>query len=331
MKKTVIVFVSSVLIILMASCRDDFDFDLSTGELGFSQDTVFLDTVFTNIGSSTRTFKVYNNSSNDIVIPRVALGQGDDSRYRISVDGVPGKIFEDVELLAKDSLFVFVETTVDIIEFSAGLEFLYKDVVQFDTGANLQEVQLVTLVKDAIFLFPERDDMTMETECLPIGENSDDSQICIEGFFLDDDELLFTAEKPYVIYGFAAIPPNKTMTVEAGARLHFHTGSGLIAANEATLKVNGALSTTDELENEVIFQGDRLEPNFNEVAGQWSTIWLTAGSKDHEFNYATIKNSSVGTSDGQQQSHLKRCNPETEQYPDLQQCKRRLAGNHCRH
>ena len=37
------------------------------------------------------------------------------------------------------------------------------------------------------------------------------------------------------------------------------------------------------LENEVIFEGDRLEPLYEDVAGQWTAIWLTSGSKDHEI------------------------------------------------
>ena len=48
------------------------------------------------------------------------------------------------------------------------------------------------------------------------------------------------------------------------------------------------------LENEIIFQGDRLEPAFEDVPGQWGTIWLTAGSTAHEFNFTTIKNAVVG-------------------------------------
>lgn len=293
MKKYFIIIPSLILCIIFASCRDDFAFSNSTGDLGFSQDTVFLDTVFTNIGSSTRTFKVYNNSSNDIVIPRVALAQGENSKYRLAVDGVPGRIFEDVELLAKDSLFVFVETTIDINDFSSGDEFLYTDTIEFDNGPNQQVVELVTLVQDAIFLFPERDAQGIE-ETLLLGTTDDGEEIRISGFFLDDTELTLTAAKPYVIYGYAGVPPNKTLMIEAGARLHFHNGSGIIVANEGSLQVNGLPSTTDELENEVIFEGDRLEPVYADVAGQWGAIWLTDGSKDNIINNATIKNASVG-------------------------------------
>ena len=52
--------------ICLTSCRDDFEFERSTGGLEFSRDTVYLDTVFTNIGSSTYTLKVYNRSNKDI-------------------------------------------------------------------------------------------------------------------------------------------------------------------------------------------------------------------------------------------------------------------------
>ncbi|AZQ44080.1 right-handed parallel beta-helix repeat-containing protein [Nonlabens ponticola] len=281
------------VIILLASCRNDFEFTESVGALEFSQDTVFLDTVFTNIGSSTRTVKVYNRSDEDILIPQVRLRQGDESLYRLAVDGVPGRVFENVELLANDSLFVFIETTVDINTQTDDDEFLYLDTIDFGSSGDFQSVELVTLIKDAIFLFPERDDEGIE-ESLLLGVDQDENEIRIRGFVLDEDELTFTNEKPYVIYGFAAIPNDQTLTIEAGARLFFHDGSGIIASNESTLKVNGAPSLTEALENEVIFQGDRLEPAFNDLPGQWTAIWLTAGSKDHEISHLTIRNSSVG-------------------------------------
>lgn len=293
MKRLFVLFVGFVAVIVISSCRNDFDFESSTGSLEFSQDTVFLDTVFSTIGSSTRSFKVYNRSDENIVIPTVGLRRGIDSKYRLSVDGVPGKVFEDVELLAKDSMYIQVETTVDITDFSNSTEFLYEDQIDFDSGSNLQTVELVTLIQDAILLFPELADNGLPA-CVPIGEDPEGNEICIEGFVLDPSELRFTNEKPYVIYGFAFVPNDQVMTVDAGARLHFHNNSGIIVTNEASIQVNGTLSTTEEMENQVIFEGDRLEPLYSDVAGQWSTIWLTAGSKNNIFNYTTIKNSSVG-------------------------------------
>jgi len=122
----------------------------------------------------------------------------------------------------------------------------------------------------------------------------------IEGFFLDENdpingnELRFTNAKPYVIYGYAAVPTNKIATFEAGTKVHFHANSGIIVANNASIQINGSLSKTEKLENEVIFEGDRLEPDFANIPGQWGTIWLTDGSTNNSFNHLTIKNATIG-------------------------------------
>lgn len=293
--RLVLIGVFSIFILLTSSCRDDFETVPSFGELTFSTDTLFLDTVFSNISSSTYQFKVYNRSNKDINIPKIELGDGEASNYRLNVDGIPGKTFENIELLAKDSLFVFVEVTADIENLSSqGTQFTYEDVVAFDTGMNQQNVRLITLIQDAVFLFPQRfPDGTTET--LSLGVNEEGEELFIEGFFLDDEHLHFTNEKPYVIYGFAGVPSGKTLTIDAGARIHFHANSGMIVANNGSIQANGEISQDQEaMENEIVFQGDRLEPGFSEIPGQWATIWLTQGSTNHIFDYTTIKNGTVG-------------------------------------
>ena len=112
-----ILFLIAIFSLCLTSCRDDFEFEPGNGSLEFSKDTVYLDTVFTNIGSSTYTLKVYNRSDKNIKIPTLKLGQGDESKYRLMVDGIPGRVFNDIELLAKDSMFVFIETTIDYSEY----------------------------------------------------------------------------------------------------------------------------------------------------------------------------------------------------------------------
>ncbi|WP_348811650.1 hypothetical protein [Flavobacterium maritimum] len=283
------------ILLSIGSCRSDFDTVASTGDLAFSKDTVYLDTVFTDIGSSTYTLKVYNHSKKDITIPTIQFGKGLNSKYRMTVDGMQGtegKVFNNVDLLANDSLYIFIETTANIADANP-TDFLYTDQIQFDGGENLQKVALVTLIKDAVFLYPQRfEDGTTET--LPVGDEE------IDGFYLDENdpingnELHFTNTKPYVIYGYAAVPSGKTATFDAGSRVHFHANSGLIVANSGSIKVNGTVSTTDKLENEVIFEGDRLEPDFSDVPGQWGTIWLTDGSTNNNLNHLTIKNATIG-------------------------------------
>lgn len=294
MRHFILLFFIGILLSI-CSCRTDFETVASTGDLAFSKDTIYLDTVFTNVGSSTYRLKVYNHSKNDITIPSIKLGKGLSSKYRMTIDGMKGtegKIFNNVDLLAKDSLYIFIETTANTADANP-TDFLYTDQIQFDGGTNLQTVELVTLIQDAIFLYPKRfADNTTET--FPIGDEK------IYGFYLDENdpvngnELTFENQKPYVIYGYAAVPSGKTVTFDAGARVHFHADSGLIVANNASINVNGATSTTDKLEKEVIFEGDRLEPEYANVPGQWGTIWLTDGSTNNKLNHLTIKNATLG-------------------------------------
>ncbi|MBT8280308.1 MAG: hypothetical protein KJO16_01935 [Muriicola sp.] len=290
------VFVPLVLfccLIWISSCRKDFDYPPSSGQLEFSKDTVFLDTVFSNIGSSTYSLKVFNRTKEDIEIPSIRLGEGANSQYRLNVDGLAGKEFSNVPLLARDSLYIFIETTYDIAPAAAD-EFLYVDQILFDQGANEQSIPLVTLVKEAIFLFPS----TLANgskESLLLGLDEEGNELRIEGFILEDDELNFTADLPYVIYGYAAVAEGKVLSMAAGTRVFFHENSGILVGTGGSLQINGELSEDPELlEKEVIFEGDRLEPEFAEVPGQWGTLWIAPGSVENQIAYLTIKNATIG-------------------------------------
>lgn len=282
-----------LMVILGSSCRKDLEYASSKGNLEFSKDTVFLDTIFANIGSSTRILKVYNRNRDAVEIPVIQLAQGTNSKYRINVDGVSGEVFTNIPIYEQDSIYIFIETTVDLSNTTA-TELLYTDILQFDTGDNLQEVNLVTLVKDAIFLFPKTLDTGIkETITLPIV--SDESAVSVEGFPLKGKELHFTNEKPYVIYGYATVPPEKTLIIDPGARVYFHKDSGIFVNAGASIQINGQLSEDQSiLEKEVIFEGDRLEKEFSTIPGQWGAIWLSQGSFNNTINHLTIKNATVG-------------------------------------
>lgn len=280
-------FINSVIVltilIIFSSCRKDFSAELNSGQLLFSKDTVFLDTVFTNIGSSTYNLKVYNKSNNAISIPSVKLGRGENSMYRLNVDGKSGKIFENVEILAKDSMYIFIETTIN---YNQVTNPIYIDSIVFDSDNRLQNVKLVTLVKNAHFLYPSKNSQGIK-ETIKIGVNEQGENIQVNGFYLNENTT-FTNEKPYVIYGYCAVAQSKILTINPGANIYFHSNSGLVISKDATLIVNG------ELNNKVIIEGDRLEPRFNKIPGQWGTIWLKAGSKNNTISNTIIKNASIG-------------------------------------
>lgn len=270
-----------IALISVSSCRKDFSTIPSFGSLEFSKDTVFLDTIFTNIGSATYNLKVYNRGNKAITIPKIALENGATSNYRLNVDGIAGKEFNNIDILAKDSIFVFIETTINANNVPNPL---YTDRLLFDNGSNQQDVDLVTLVQDANFIYPGKDPITMKIDSLTINGQP----TSIKGRFLTDSELRITNTKPTVIYGYAAVPSNKTLIIEAGAKIHFHNNSGLIIDDKATLKVNGTLA------KKVTFESDRLEYGFDKIPGQWGTIWMRAGSKNNEIHHAKIRNGIIG-------------------------------------
>ena len=152
-----------IITVFWNSCDNNIDFEINEESLSFSKDTIYLDTVFTNIGSSTYNLKVYNNSENNILIPEIKLANGEESFFRLNVDGIyeqensQGRFFENIELLANDSLFIFIETTINIDDLNTEQNsYLYEDKIEFKNMNSTQEVSLISLVKDAVFIYPGR-------------------------------------------------------------------------------------------------------------------------------------------------------------------------------
>jgi hypothetical protein len=244
---------------LMNSCRKDDAIDTSPGfRLAFSNDTIIFDTVFTTIGSVTKQLHVYNRSNKAVIISSVRLARGETSPFRLNIDGRPSLSSSDIELKANDSLYIFIRVTIDPNNTNNPL--VQSDSISFTINGHQQNVKLVAWGQDAYFYANAR-----------ITRN-----------------YTFTNDKPHVIYGQLIIDSLYTLTIEPGAKIYFHKDAQLVIYRDATLKVNGTL------ENPVIFQADRLEHDYDTVPGQWGSIWLYAGSKNNEIDYAEIRNAQVG-------------------------------------
>ncbi len=74
--KKVQFFLLLIAISALCSCRNTIDFQGSNIELNFSQDTIYLDTVFTGLGSSKRIIKVNNTTSENMTVKRIPLYNG---------------------------------------------------------------------------------------------------------------------------------------------------------------------------------------------------------------------------------------------------------------
>jgi hypothetical protein len=285
-KLFLLLFISAIA--TLTSCRKDFDFEPSSGGLQFSKSTVYLDSIFTGISSSTYRLKVYNRSDKDIFIPKIELGNQNNSKFRLMIDGLTGengmgKTFNNVEILANDSLFIFIEATADISDANP-VDFTYNDKINFYSSNEVQKVDLVAPIRDARFIFPNRPLPNGPKETLII--NGEDSTI--EGHKLTTpEELNWNSDKPYVVYGYAYVPEGETLTIGAGTNVFFHANSGLIVDKNAKIIING----TDT--EKVNFQGDRLETNYANTPGQWGIVLITS-NLDNEIDYLTIKNATVG-------------------------------------
>lgn len=262
-------FLVTFLAVVLFSCRDEGIDGSPYVKLQFSADSLLFDTVFTTVGSSTRAFKVYNNHNRRISISSISLARGEQSYFRINVDGSSGTILRDVEIDGRDSLFVFVEVTVDPVDQQ--LPLIIVDSIVFITNSNIQDVKLAAWGQDAHFIYPNYQ------------HPQDDFQ-----YHLITENTTWTKDLPYVVYGLAIVAPNITLHIEEGSRVHFHNNSSLIFLEGATMKAHGSA------DNPISFQGDRLESFYRDVAGQWGRIWFYATSKDHEINHAIIKNGTVG-------------------------------------
>ncbi|NPA43148.1 MAG: hypothetical protein GXO27_03860 [Chlorobi bacterium] len=281
--KRLIVLLGLAMGIGSAGCRKAFDVAPSYGDFRTDRDTLFLDSVFIRISSPTYYFKIYNTSDKAIVLDEVAPARGEESYFRLNVDGDAGKIFKNVSIPPRDSIYVFVEFTADV---SALPDPVYEEPLLIRDRAVTDTVLLTAFVKDAYFLYPALY-ADRSVDSIQIGTYGDGTPVRVPGFLISRDTVL-TADKPVVIYGHLGVPPGKTLTIEAGAHIYFHYNSGIVVFEDATLRIEGTL------DRPVILEDDRMQPEYETAPGMWNFIWLKEGSKNNLIRYAVIKNAVAG-------------------------------------
>ena len=103
-----------IIIIVIFGCKKNDIIQSSKSEiLSFSVDTLLFDTIFTTIGSTTRYLKVYNNSDENLNLDLIALNQGNNSSFKLNVDGEANNLIENIMIRAQDSIYIFAEVTID--------------------------------------------------------------------------------------------------------------------------------------------------------------------------------------------------------------------------
>ena len=254
MKKLSIFFFLSVVMLMMA-CTDDDTFTTSRSNLlSFSTDTLRLDTTFSNVPTSTKTFWVYNKSGDGLRLTNVRLAQGNQTGFRVNVDGVElsaenGYQVSDLEVRNKDSIQVFVEMTSPLNNALTPQEVSDNLLFTLESGVQ-QKVNLSAYSWDAEL---------------------------IKGRKITTNTTL-NSTKPIVF--------QDTLRVEAGATLTIPAGMTVYFSQKAALDVYGTLRCEGTAANPVTLRGDRLDKMFkylpyDRVSGQWQGVRFHKDSYDN--------------------------------------------------
>jgi hypothetical protein len=223
------------------------------------------------MGSTTKIFRIYNKHSQPLNISKIYLATGAVSPYKLNVDGVPGKSFTDIEIAGGDSLFVFVQVTVDPTNSNSPM--VIKDSVVFETNSNVQDVKLIAVGQDVYLHVPDHFPINGLPPYSITGRQNTDTTL--------------PNDKPHLFFGYTVIDTDCKLTMQAGTKCYFY--------NHAVLWVyEGTLIVKGEPGNEVVFQGYRQEAEYKDIPGQWGKIWLSKGSKENVIEWAIIKNGGIG-------------------------------------
>lgn len=270
------------LIVAIFACTEDESFTTdASAKLAFSTDTLRFDTVFTQRGSAVRYIKIINNNDRPLQISKIFLANGPQSKFTLNVDGIPGREFQNVEVYAKDSIYLFATVTIDPDQPLSISPFVIDEKVVFETNGNVQEVTLEAWGQNANY-FPSRFNGGK-----PVVLSCRNSSIT------------FDDPKPYVFYG-AIFIDSCTVNIPEGTRIYVHGGVAkndlFDIYNDGLIYVlrNGRLVASGTKAKPVIIQGDRLEESFKDDPGQWNGIFIGRGSRGNLLEYTTIKNANIG-------------------------------------
>lgn len=252
-----------ILSVFFTSCRKENTYLEDGGIVTFSTDTIFFDTVFTALKSSTRIVKVYN-SENTAIRVNVQLKELDNSSFRINVDGKLGVKADEIKILANDSATIFINALID--STSEDTAFVIEDALQVKVNQNNFEIPIIAFAQNAHYIY----DSVLST-------------------------TTFTKDRPYVIIKSALVEEGATLTVEPGTKIYMHRNSRLFV--QGTLRIEGTL------EEPIIIQSDRIDRDIyvgsdNDMAGEWGGIYFLDVSHDNLINYAIIKNGGLSTQVG---------------------------------
>jgi hypothetical protein len=255
MKRLFYILVFLGAISLFPACEKEKINSSSNAVLHFSSDTVTFDTLLTSIGSPTKNLRVINQTNENIVISSVRLSGGNQSGFRLNVNGEASNETYNVQIPARDSIFIFIDAILE--KTGKNNPLVTEDSIIFRINNIEQKVRLMAWGQDFVLIKSEHINTSV-----------------------------WNKDRPYLVYNEALIDSGQTLTIESGTTVYFHKNAGL--------KVKGTLKVLGTFDEPVQFSGDRLEPAYSETPDQWNGIILYSGSHNNKINFAKIKNANIG-------------------------------------
>ena len=251
---------------IVSSCKKDKIITGGNLDLSFSTDTLTFDTVFVSLGSTTKYFTVKNNSKNPVQLDKIYLKDDANGAFRLTIDGDRGNTAQQVMIPGKDSIYIFVEVTVD--PNSEQLPFIISDEVIFESGNTRKQIALQAYGQNAHFY--------------------NNAEIGTE---------TWTDDLPYVILNSMTVKEGEILTIGEGTTVYFGGNSGMFV--KGTLKINGGIDTT----RWVTFRGYRLDKQvtgvpYDKLPGQWLGVFIMRGSQYNEIENFRMRGSQFGLNVG---------------------------------
>lgn len=267
-----------LLILLFSACRKDDAFFEGNARIEVSADTLFFDTLFTQVGSATQFVKIYNREASPVAV-QLSLQKGM-SQYRFNVNGNVGLDDGPYEIGPNDSIYVFVEVTIQPDAPLSVSPFFIEDQLIIRQGDQQTPVQLVAYGQNANYI------------------PAYNAKGGVSLLSCDLGTITWSDQKPYVIYGVLVID-SCTLVLPPSCKVYVHGG---IVVNEdqvyndgqIIVLRNGNLRVEGSPDQKVIITSDRPEEEYSLEAGQWGGIRFLAGSTGNQFNDAIIRNAIVG-------------------------------------
>lgn len=251
---------TAIASMISTSCISDDVTTSPSHTLSFSRDTVSFDTVFTDVGTPTARLVVHNRASKSISITSIHF-KSPSPYFRMNVDGVSGSEFSNVEIRAKDSIYIFIECYIP--EQSVDEPVKIEDKLEFLTNGVEQCVLLEAWGRNVTRL---------------------------HGIIINEDTR-FTSDRPYVIFDSLIVAENTTLRIEPGVQMLFH--------DNAYMRVYGCLEAIGEPGRMIDFRGDRLDEvlpgiSYDIMSGQWRGISIASESFGNRMEYVDMRSTVNG-------------------------------------